>query len=175
MGAHQRSFTVESIIKASPGQLIIAVELNPIAVKLCLDNIKALGNIIKAKNPRIKTAVWDLEGEIYLDMSYWSEGAHVSTSGRGLRVRAVTMDDILNLAEGRTIVKMDIEGSEYRVLSKAELENVDIIPLEVHGSTEQIVKTLRDKGFKTQITTQPISKELALTWLKIKPRSMELS
>ncbi|WP_440059994.1 FkbM family methyltransferase [Thermogladius sp. 4427co] len=145
------------------------MELNPIAVKLY--NIKALGNIINAKSLRIKTAVWDLEGEIYLDMSYWSEGVHISTSGRGLRVRAATMDDILNLAEGRTIVKIDIEGVEYKVLSKAELENVDIIPLEVHGSIEPIVKILKDKGFETYIFAYPISKELSLAWLKTKPKS----
>lgn len=65
LGAHHGSFTVWSILKSSPGSTIITVEPNPVALKLCLDNVRKLTKVIKAKNLKVKimnVAVWDTEG-----------------------------------------------------------------------------------------------------------------
>jgi len=121
LGAHHCSFTVRSVVRSSPGSTIVAVEPNPLAVKFCIDNIRALRWLIARKRLNVKIlnrAVWDSEGVVDLKLSWWSEGHHVGLEsyGDGVKVRTVTLNDILKLTKGKTIIKMDIEGAEYRVL-----------------------------------------------------------
>ena len=174
LGAHHGSFTVWAILKSSPGSTIIAVEPNPLAVKLCLQNIKLLRDIISIKKLMVKVinaAVWDSRGMASLQNVYWSEGAYISdeVSGR-FKVKTFTLNDILKNSNGRTVVKIDIEGAEYRVLNKAELEKIDRISLEVHDNAKQIMNLLMDKGFKTLVCTYPITKSFTVMWLKINPK-----
>jgi len=176
LGAHHCSFTINSIIKSSPGSTIIAVEPNPLAIKLCIDNIKALSWLISKKELSVKIfnrAVWDSEEIINLKLSWWSEGSYISSElhGNEIKVKAITLDNIIKLARGKTIIKMDIEGAEYRVLKNSNIRDVHMIAVEVHGDPNTIVEILRSQGFKTYIQHHKIGKELSAAWLRIKPRS----
>ncbi|MGC9149164.1 MAG: FkbM family methyltransferase [Sulfolobales archaeon] len=124
------------------------MEPNPLAVKFCIDNIRALRWLIARKRLNVKIlnrAVWDSEGVVDLRLSWWSEGHHVGLEsyGDGVKVRTVTLNDILKLTKGKTIIKMDIEGAEYRVLKNADLRGVHMITVEAYSDPNVIAKILR--------------------------------
>ncbi len=179
LGAHHCSFTVSSIVRASPSSTIVAVEPNPLAVKLCVDNVRALRWLIVRESLNVKIlnrAVWDSEEVVDLEFSWWSEGHHVGLEsyGDGMKVRTVTLNNILKLAKGKTIVKMDVEGAEYRVLKNADLRGVHMIAVEAHEDPYVIAGILRDHGFETSIQYHEIGKRLSRAWLKVEPRSYGL-
>ena len=153
------------------------MEPNPLAVRLCLDNIHLLRDTIRDKRLAVKilhAAVWDTRGTAALQTSYWSEEAHVSDAPGGHPVKALTLDDVLKLSTGPTAVKMDIEGAEHRVLKKAKLDNIEAISLEVHGDPSEVLRALRKQGFETQIHIYPIRKELSAAWLRASPKAYTL-
>ncbi len=175
LGAHHGSFTIKSVVKSSPNSTIIAIEPNLHAVKLLYNNLRALKWLIVMKRLSIKVlnrAIWESEGIVDFELSWWSEGHHVSFKprGSGVKVRAITLNDIIRFAKGKTIVKMDIEGAEYRVLKSADLRCVHMIAVEAHGDPNVIARILKRRGFETSIQHHEIKKDLSVAWLKIKPR-----
>ncbi|MGC9051829.1 FkbM family methyltransferase, partial [Pyrobaculum sp.] len=125
LGAHHCSFSVYVALKSSPGSAVVAVEPNPLAAELCAENLSSIRWLIKRKRLRVKIlrgAVWRSEGDIYLELSWWSEAHTVGDRPRGrwLRVKAFTLDEILKEAGGDAIVKMDIEG---RIRGAEELKS----------------------------------------------------
>ena len=148
LGAHHCSFTVSSVVRSSPGSTIVAVEPNPLAVKLCVDNIRALRLLIARKKLNVRVlnrAVRNSEGVVDLKLSWWSEGHHVGleSHGNGVKIKTVTLNDILKLAKGKTIVKMDVEGAGYRVLKNADLRGVHMITVEAYSDPNVIARILR--------------------------------
>ena len=119
LGAHHCSFSVYAALKSSPGSAIVAVEPNPLAAELCAENLSSIRRLIKRKRLRVKIlrgAVWRSEGDIYLELSWWSEAHTVGDRPRGrwLRVKAFTLDEILKEAGGDAIVKMDTRAPSTR-------------------------------------------------------------
>jgi len=109
------------------------------------------------------------------DCSVWSETHHVSEESSGEEVKAVTLDELLDLAEGETLVKMDIEGAELLVLKESrKLSKVFAISVEAHSNTEEIEGALCANGFAVKILRYPIAHDLAYRWAKVKPKAYSL-
>jgi len=178
LGAHIGTFSIYTIISAKKGAKLIAVEPAKQNYVMLLRNLKLFRELIAKKKLRIyalNKAVWHRGGKVKLSLSAWSETHYVSEESGGEEVEAVTLDELLDLAEGVTLVKMDIEGAETRVLKEArKLNKVSAISAEVHSSTEEIEEVLRSNCFNAQLFRYPVGPDLAHYWMKSKPKTYSL-
>jgi len=175
LGAHIGTFAIYAIMNAKRGAKIVAVEPCRRNFAILLKNIAMFKSTIKNKGLRvyaINKAVWHRSGRVKLGLSVWSETHYISEESSGEEVEAVTLDELLDLAEGVTLVKMDIEGAETKVLKEArKLDKVSAISLEAHSNAEEIKEILHSNGYTAQIFRYPIGFDLALYWVKTKPKS----
>lgn len=121
-----------AIYAASKGARVFAFEPEP-------RNIKRMGENIKLNNleHRIKILPYALSsqsGEVVLNVSSVSPGGHTVGEGdKTIKVPAISLVDFLKQENIRQvdILKIDIEGGEYEVISKC--------PAEVFDKIEKIV------------------------------------
>lgn len=86
-------------------------------------------------------AIWDRNGEVNFDIDHQSWGRHVSTDDKGVPVRAMTLDAIMDEAGVAScdLLKLDIEGGEARVLPYVVehcAHRVETIVAELHGELD---------------------------------------
>jgi len=173
LGAHIGSFTVYAILSAKPNARLIAVEPCRRNYSVLLKNISLLKELVAGKKLSIyalNKAVWSEKRRVRISFSEWSETHHVSTNGVE-EVEAVTLDELLDMAKGATVVKMDIEGAEVEVLKKlGRPELISSISIEPHSNDEGLIQILHRQGFAVEAARYRIDPSLALSWLKTKPR-----
>jgi len=175
LGAHIGTFTVNAIINAKRDAKIVAVEPCRRNYAVLLKNMAMFREHIKSKELHvyaINKAVWFRSSRVKLHRSIWSETHNISEKSGGEEVEAVTLDELLDLAEGVTLVKMDIEGAELGVLKEArKLSKVSAISVEAHSNAEEIERALSSNGFTVKIFRYPIGSDLAYLWAEVRPKA----
>lgn len=180
LGAHSGSFTIYSLLYSKPRAKIIAVEPDKDNYRLLLNNLKIFENIINEKELRVlalRKAIWAKRGTLKFIKTRWSEGGYVAEMecNEVTCVDAITLDDIINISSGKTIVKADIEGAEVPVLAaSSKLSKVSELAIEAHGNTRYLVRLLKLKGYNPEIIVYKLIPHLARQWLKIRPRAYGL-
>jgi FkbM family methyltransferase len=183
LGAHSGSFTIYSLLHSKPRAKIIAVEPDGSNYRLLLNNLKIFENVINEKKLRVlalRKAVWAKTGTLKFIKTRWSEGGYVADIAdiecdEVTCVDAITLDDIINISSGKTIVKADIEGAEIPVLAaSSKLSMVSELAIEAHGNTSYLIRLLKLKGYNPKIITYRLNPHLARQWLKVKPKAYGL-
>jgi FkbM family methyltransferase len=183
LGAHSGSFTIYSLLHSKPRAKIIAVEPDGSNYRLLLNNLKIFENVINEKKLRVlalRKAVWAKTGLLKFIKTRWSEGGYVADIAdiecdEVTCVDAITLDDIINISSGKTIVKADIEGAEIPVLAaSSKLSMVSELAIEAHGNTSYLIRLLKLKGYNPKIITYRLNPHLARQWLKVKPKAYGL-
>jgi FkbM family methyltransferase len=178
LGAHSGSFTIYSLLYSKPRAKIIAIEPDKDNYRLLLNNLKIFENIINEKKLRVlalRKAIWAKRGILKFIKTKWSEGGYVTgteCNNEASCVDAITLDDIINISSGKTIVKVDIEGAEIPVLAaSSKLSKVSELAIEAHGNARYLIRLLKLKGYNPEITVYRLTPHLARQWLKIRPRA----
>jgi FkbM family methyltransferase len=180
LGAHSGSFTIYSLLHSKPRTKIIAVEPDRSNYRLLLNNLKIFESVINEKKLRVlalRKAVWARTGTLKFIKTRWSEGGYVADVeyDEVTYVDAITLDDIINISSGKTIVKADIEGAEIPVLAaSSKLSRVSELAIEAHGNTSYLIRLLKLKGYNPKIKVYRLSPHLARQWLKVKPKAYGL-
>jgi FkbM family methyltransferase len=180
LGAHSGSFTIYSLLHSKPRAKIIAVEPDRSNYRLLLNNLKIFESVINEKKLRVlalRKAVWAKTGTLKFIKIGWSEGGYVADieCDEVTCVDAITLDDIINISSGKTIVKADIEGAEIPVLAaSSKLSMVSELAMEAHGNTSYLIRLLKLKGYNPKIKVYRLSPHLARQWLKVKPKAYGL-
>jgi FkbM family methyltransferase len=119
VGAHLGTFT--RIALRHGARLVVSVEPDPVNAE-CFNRTFA-AEIAAGRVRLVQAAAWHSPGSLTFEVGNASQTGHVagSSSGRGVIVRAVTLDGMADeLKVGRVdFIKMDIEGAERHALAGA--------------------------------------------------------
>jgi FkbM family methyltransferase len=180
LGAHSGSFTIYSLLHSKPRAKIIAVEPDRNNYRLLLNNLKIFESVINEKKLRVlalRKAVWAKTGTLKFIKTRWSEGGYVADieCDEVTCVDAITLDDIINISSGKTIIKADIEGAEIPVLAaSSKLSRVSELAIEAHGNTSYLIRLLKLKGYNPKTIVYRLNPHLARQYLKVKPKAYGL-
>ena len=160
VGAHIGLFTLACLRRQA--KKILCFEPNPENYKFLKKNVGGYPEV-----ELYNLAVWDTETTVKVSSPSKTPRARVEKDGH--EVSTTTLDKILEKLEGKILLKLDCEGSEYRILSSSKLlDKVDEILLEWHGgsSLNDLLRTqswtlsydekgvtqfLEAKGFKVSV------------------------
>lgn len=128
VGANCGVFGIAASVLAGPSGAVLAVEPDPFLAELLTRSRDALGPR-EAAFEILRAAVAERSGRSSFHVSArgraasWLDGSRPSTQAGGSRgsaeVEVVTLDDLLRGRRRPTVVKIDVEGSEARVLDGA--------------------------------------------------------
>ncbi len=152
IGAHIGAFAIECAIR---GATVLAFEPDPENFAILKKNIEAndFENIISAYD----TAVSNFTGiaELYKDSK--NNGSHSLLKGcidngisGSVKVKTISLDDILKDYLKIKLIKLDCEGAEYGILESSDLDKVEKIVCELHNRDKSpgLVKHLEKSGFE---------------------------
>ncbi|MEI6627318.1 MAG: FkbM family methyltransferase [bacterium] len=167
IGAHAGFFSIYARL-LNDSVTIYAVEPHP-------ENIKALGENLKANHidgvKILALAIADKTGEGKLAVSEDSHNHKLSTDEKisDLSIKTSTLLDLLEKykIDAVGLLKMDIEGAEYAVLTAlkpGDWLKIDHLVLEYHDDTinhhRQLEKLIRENGFSVQIFPSMFDKSM---------------
>lgn len=171
-GAHVGIF---SLVASAFAKEVISIEPHPVNFKLLQLNlgINNAQNIIL-----INKALWS-ESKTLTLYEGGHTGAHTvlnpqNTSNKKFNVSSMSLGDITAEFGEIGLLKMDIEGGEFEVLSKLDskiLENVRNIVAECHleaGDISQLERLLKENGYHTEKFTPPLVKKKSSYSIKVK-------
>ncbi|MUM63676.1 FkbM family methyltransferase [Acidianus infernus] len=143
-GAFIGDFTVKVARKAKE---VVAVEPLPWAFKLLKENVEInnLKNVVL-----VNKALYDVDG---VKLKIVDEGTGSRIGESGVEVDSVSVNSLGKFS----VVKMDIEGAEGRVMKSGEwLDYVKQIAVELHGreNIEIIPHLLRERSFVIRFMTR---------------------
>jgi len=128
IGANCGVFGIAAAVLSGPSGSVVAVEPDPFLVDLLTRSRDVLG-AHEAGFEVVRAAVAEKAGKASFHVSArgraasWLDGSRPSTQAGGSRaanqVDVVTLDDLLRGRRPPTVVKIDVEGSEARVLDGA--------------------------------------------------------
>jgi len=124
---------------------VIALEPIPLTFSYLRRNVKAYENVIT-----LNVALADREGEVDMIVPNAFNLAHVAEGDRGthhIRVKSVSLSTLvteLGLRDKNVMLRMDVEGYEYVVLSKNIPGQISLINVGVHPRNYDI-KNLPEK------------------------------
>jgi FkbM family methyltransferase len=176
-GAHVGLF---SLVASTFAKEVISIEPHPLNFKLLQLNLE----INNAENVMpINKALWSKPETITLYEGKHT-GAHTilkKCDSKKFNVRSITLKDLIDELGEIDLLKVDMEGAEFEVLSglnRQDSENIKNIVAECHleaGDISQLEKSLKENGWRTEKFTPPLVKKKAsysvkvrdLTYLKI--------
>jgi FkbM family methyltransferase len=169
-GAHVGLF---SLVASTFAKEVISLEPHPVNFKLLQLNLEINNtrNIIP-----INKALWSQSKTLTL-YEGGHTGAHTilkNTSNKKFNVSSISLGDIIDKFGEINLLKMDIEGGEFEVLSKLDskiLENVRNIVAECHlevGNINQLEKFLKENEYHTEKFTPPLVKKKARYPIKVR-------
>jgi len=136
---------------------IIAIEPVPLTYSFLCRNLKTIENAVA-----LNVAVADRDGEVSMDVPDSFNLAHVTegeselrvASGSRIRVKAFSLNTLikkLGLQNLKNIMlRMDLEGYEYRILSARIPEQISLINVELHSNNydvKEFCQKILDQGF----------------------------
>lgn len=162
LGANIGAFSVWAARRWNPGK-IIAVEMETDNFNLLQENIRLNG--LENKVIPLNVCVWDENGHVGIKKHPINHGMHqVSPDAKEGVVPAYTMERLFDLLKVSKvdILKMDIEGTEERILLEKNealfADGVGILLAELHPTrgvrVERIVEILERIGFEVTIRKQ---------------------
>lgn len=146
-------YTAVDLALRHPRATVIAVEMDPDNASVAARNLERLGERCRL----VRAAIWDRDGTVrYGGEDAW--GLHVVPGGEGSgngRAPALRIDTLLDRHRIDRVgyLKMDIEGSESRVLGESGwLARVESLKIEIHppASYESCASSLECHGFSTR-------------------------
>lgn len=139
-GAHCGLFSIPASFYVSE---VISIEPNPISLKILeLNKLINMRENIKI----LPFALYHIKDKVKLKISEFSEESTISKEG-DLQVQTITLDEILKDYTEISLLKIDIEGSEFEVLLNTSAENlqkINKIVGELHYENESLRDKLRD-------------------------------
>lgn len=175
-GANTGLFSIKSSMYAKK---VISIEPESLNSKLLKINI----NRNFCRNIQtIGKGLWTEEGQFILKEGDHSGSHSIKKNGKGEKINTVSLEKIINNLKRINLLKMDIEGAEFRVIDKTpnkKLGKIDNIVAEIHGKrTEERVYNLKKKlesaNFEVKILDPPSSdliysvKKILKNWNKLK-------
>jgi FkbM family methyltransferase len=153
-GAHVGFF---SLAASRFAREVIAIEPHPInykLLKLNLDRNKT-NNVIT-----INKALWYETSKVRFHESFHTGGGSVfDDSSKSYEVQTVTLEDIVDEIGDIDLLKIDIEGAEFKVLEKSSAARN--LVCEVHlkkGDLQTLARTLTNRGLSIRIFNPPLAK-----------------
>lgn len=158
-----------------PSSTVIAIEPDPDNFAAMVANLTPYGSRLRT----IQAAVWSssssklvISSEPYRDGREWARQVRESSTGEGMPVRAITIQEIIKKynIDRISILKVDIEGSEARMFShecEVWLDKVDTIVIELHDDTvfgrasEQFFKAIGQAFLVTQCGELTVCKRIS--------------
>lgn len=142
-GAHHGQYSVFFALAANPPSKLVPIDPYPMNCALTEINL----SINRCEADIQQCAISESQGEVHFD--HQSNG-RILTEG-GMLVNARTLDSILPDAD---VVKLDVEGAEYRIIPAAvdKMSCVHTWIVEVHPlgnpHPDEIIRCFLDRGFK---------------------------
>ncbi len=140
--------------KLYPESTVLAFEADPLIHSVLTANVASLG--LKGVTLR-NEALWDQPGSVRF-LSDHADAGRVGDGDTGVEVPSLLLQEVLD--QPVDLLKLDIEGAEYRVLKTAQesLAQVDRLFVEYHSHTDKpqelagLLQVLADSGFRYYIT-----------------------
>ena len=157
-GAHVGLYSIKH---ASSAYKIIALE--PITYNYRLLRINIALNRLSNVYP-LRAALWRERGEVIMGLSKNSTTHSIRSyeCEESIKVTSITLKDLINVFGPIDLLKMDIEGAEYEVLSSCDcLHLVNSIIAELHPNDftqtklKNCLQTLRNARFNFNILRPP--------------------
>lgn len=146
-----------AISAAFKGAKVFAFEPDPINYEILVNNIKI--NNLEDKITAIQMGIYDTSGEVCFNNQFENTAGYNVTKDGNVRIKTITLKEVMdtNSINCIDILKIDVEGSEYKIFSNpitANLENIKIIVGEYHllsgpeNSGFKLIKELLKFNFK---------------------------
>ncbi len=141
-GAHLGTVSLTASKRVGKSGKVISIEAHPKTFSFLMENIKLapFENITM-----LHAAVLDKEGDTFISSDYVSDMNHVGSIGE--KVKAVTLSKILTPYKNITLLKVDVEGAEFKALLglQSDIVKVDAILFESAGASfERYGYSLKD-------------------------------
>lgn len=164
VGAYLGLYTLTAARAVGPTGRVISLEPDPAVYEHLARSIAHNG--FTSRVELIRAAAYDQSGEARLDQDREGASTSTTTSGLGLRVKAIRLDELDAVP---SVVKIDVEGAELRVLAgfhrlrEAEHLFTECYPsgLASAGATsEQLVRAILDAGLRKIVVIDEFSKSI---------------
>lgn len=158
-GAHVGLFSLRGAVHASH---MVAIEPHPVTSALLTLNLKSSGisNVTV-----IEKALWGRKEPLVItEGCHSAENAVSSGDCSGRQVEALTLDELLHDSGRIDLLKIDVEGAEFGVITSAQPETlaklkavVGELHLENHqDGAGEVVERLRSAGFAVNVLAPPV-------------------
>jgi FkbM family methyltransferase len=176
-GAHVGLFSLRAAVYASH---VVAIEPHPVTSALLTLNLKSngLSNVTV-----IEKALWEKrEPLVIIEGCHSAENAVSSGDCSGRRVEALTLDELVQDSDMIDLLKIDVEGAEFGVITSAQpetLAKLKAVVGELHlknheDRASEVVETLRSAGFAVDLLPPPVEfwresvSRVLTNWRKLK-------
>jgi FkbM family methyltransferase len=163
IGAHIGTFSMYAS-KFGKDVKIFSFEPEPLSFGLLSSNISA--NKLSDRVSVFNLAVSDKDGpgELFVDRNSTGEHSIIGTDGKRISVELVSLDKVFknNNIKGCRLMKMDVEGAEYKILYNTKpdiLRRIDNIYMEYHNLKDipenngtSLKRFLESVGFSVEIS-----------------------
>jgi FkbM family methyltransferase len=136
LGAHKGAFALHAA-RRYPGAMIVCVEPLPANAALLEWNVQQNG--LQDRITIAQAAVSNKNGTARLDTSGKDAGGKIARTG--ITVKTIDINAFLDLKPD--LVKVDIEGGEYRILNSKTLPRIPSLVMEWHDDTPVKEQRLR--------------------------------
>jgi FkbM family methyltransferase len=139
---------------------VYAYEPVPRIYKNLRENVEI--NRLASKITCFNAAVGCAGGEMFVDEGSEYAG-ELKSSKRGVRIRSVSLSEINKMTKAKdAVLKIDCEGGEYKLILDADTEDLrrySSMVIEYHRGYKNIVKRLREAGFRVRYKRPIYAKE----------------